>query len=114
MLRGDQHVGWRARWPGWACPGSATSTAPAGSARPGATAFPVPIGRAATFDPGLEARVGDALGVECRALGANLFGGVCVDLLRHPAGGPAHETFGEDPHLVGEMGAALVRGASAT
>ena len=75
-----------------------------------ATAFPVPMARGATFDPELERRVGDAIGIECRALGANLFAGVCVNVLRHPAWGRAQETYGEDSHLLGEMGAALVRG----
>ena len=32
---------------------------------------------------------------------------VCVNMLRHPAWGRAQETYGEDPHHVGEMGAAL-------
>ncbi len=77
---------------------------------PGATVFPATIARGATFDPALEARVGDALGVECRALGANLFAGVVADLLRHPAAGRGFETYGEDPHLVGELAVALVRG----
>ena len=76
----------------------------------GATAFPAPLARAASFDPELEERIGAALGDECRASGANLFAGVCVDLLRHPAWRRAQETFGEDPCLVGEMAAALVRG----
>jgi beta-glucosidase len=76
-----------------------------------ATAFPVPMARGASFDPALEERIGDVIGVECRALGANLFAGVCVNLLRHPAWGRAQETYGEDSHLLGEMGAALVRGA---
>ena len=40
----------------------------------------------------------------------NLFGGVCINLLRHPAWGRAQETYGEDPFLLGEMGAALTRG----
>ena len=74
------------------------------------TAFPVPMARGATFDPALEAEVGDAIGVEARTLGANLFAGVCINLLRHPAWGRAQETYGEDTHLLGEMGAALVRG----
>ncbi len=43
-------------------------------------------------------------------MGATYFGGVCVNLLRHPAWGRAQETYGEDPHLLGEMGAALTRG----
>ena len=74
------------------------------------TAFPVSMARGAAFDPALEERIGDAIGVEARTLGANLFGGVCVNLLRHPAWGRAQETYGEDSHLLGEMGAALVRG----
>ena len=75
------------------------------------TAFPVAIARGATFDPALEERIGDAIGVEARVQGANLFAGVCVNLLRHPAWGRAQETYGEDSFLLGEMGAALVRGA---
>ena len=43
-------------------------------------------------------------------MGATYFGGVCVNLLRHPAWGRAQETYGEDPRLLGEMGAALTRG----
>jgi beta-glucosidase len=91
-------------------PGVRFSDGPRGVVVGHATAFPVPMARGATFDPELEERVGDVIGVECRALGANLFAGVCVNLLRHPAWGRAQETFGEDPHLLGEMGAALVRG----
>ncbi len=75
------------------------------------TAFPVAMARGATFDPELEERIGDAIGVEARVQGANLFAGVCVNLLRHPAWGRAQETYGEDSHLLGEMGAALVRGS---
>ncbi len=75
-----------------------------------ATAFPVSMARGATWDVSLEERVGDVMGVEARALGANLVAGVCVNLLRHPAWGRAQETYGEDPHHLGVMGAALVRG----
>jgi beta-glucosidase len=92
-------------------PGIRFSDGPRGVVMGHATAFPVALARAATFDPDLEEWVGDAIGVECRALGANLFAGVCVNLLRHPAWGRAQECFGEDVHLVGEMGAALVRGS---
>ncbi len=75
-----------------------------------ATCFPVTMARGATWDPELEERVGDAIGRELRAVGADLYGGVCVNLLRHPAWGRAQETYGEDPFHVGEMGAALARG----
>lgn len=91
-------------------PGIAFSDGPRGGVVGPNTCFPVSMARGATFDPDLEERIGEAIGLELRARGANLFGGVCVNLLRHPAGGRAQETYGEDPYQVGEMGAALCRG----
>lgn len=76
----------------------------------GATTFPAPIARGASWDVDLEERIGEAMGREARSFGANLFGGVCVNLLRHPGWGRAQETFGEDPVHVGAMGAAMSRG----
>lgn len=75
-----------------------------------ATCFPVALQRAATFDPDLEYQVGKAISEEIRASGGNYFGGVCINLLRHPAGGRAQESYGEDPFLLGAMGSAMVRG----
>lgn len=83
---------------------------PRGIILAGATTFPVAMARGATWDIELEQRIGEAIGRELRALGGNLFGGVCINLLRHPAWGRAQETYGEDPVLVGELGAAAVRG----
>ncbi len=68
------------------------------------------MARGATWDPDLEERVGEVIGAELRAGGATLTGAVCVNLLRHPAWGRAQETYGEDPHHVGELGAAFTRG----
>ena len=76
----------------------------------GSTCFPVSMARAASWDIDLEQRVGDVIGKEVRAHGGNLFGGVCINLLRHPAWGRAQETYGEDPFLLGEFGVALTRG----
>ena len=84
---------------------------PRGVALNRSTCFPCSMARGASWDPDLEARIGDAIGVEARAQGANFFGGVCVNVLRHPAWGRAQETYGEDPCHIGVMGAALVRGA---
>lgn len=78
-----------------------------------ATCFPVSMARGASFDPDLEARVGDVIGREARALGANYFAGVCINLLRHPAWGRAQETYGEDPFHVGEFGLALTQSVQA-
>ena len=91
-------------------PGIAFSDGPRGVVIGNATCFPVSMARGATWDPELEERIGDVIGRELRASGATLYGGVCVNLLRHPAWGRAQETYGEDPHHVGEMGAALTRG----
>jgi beta-glucosidase len=76
----------------------------------GATTFPVPMARGASWDPDLEERIGEAMAREARSCGANLLGAVCVNLLRHPGWGRAQETYGEDPVHVGAMGAALSRG----
>ncbi|HZB71122.1 MAG TPA: glycoside hydrolase family 3 N-terminal domain-containing protein, partial [Acidimicrobiales bacterium] len=91
-------------------PGFRFSDGPRGIVIGPATAFPVSMGRGATWDLDLEERIGDAIGRELRAVGADLYGGVCVNVLRHPAWGRAQETYGEDPFHVGELGAALTRG----
>lgn len=83
---------------------------PRGVARGSSTCFPVSMARGASWDRDLERRIGEVMGIEARAQGCNLSGAVCVNLLRHPAWGRAQETYGEDPHHVGEMGAALARG----
>jgi beta-glucosidase len=76
-----------------------------------ATAFPVAIARAASFDVGLERRVGMAIGLEVAARGGNVLLAPTVNLLRHPGWGRAQETYSEDPHHMGAMGAAFVSGA---
>src|SRR3712207_1357539 len=91
-------------------PGIRFADGPRGVILQDATTFPVSMARGATWDPDLEERIGDAIGVELRVQDANFFGGVCINLLRHPAWGRAQETYGEDPHHLGEMAAALVRG----
>ncbi|HEY7272028.1 MAG TPA: glycoside hydrolase family 3 N-terminal domain-containing protein, partial [Actinoplanes sp.] len=91
-------------------PGLQFSDGPRGVVVGRSTAFPVSMARGATWDVALEERVGTAIGLELRAQGANFFGGVCINLPRHPAWGRAQETYGEDPVLLGEFGAALTRG----
>jgi beta-glucosidase len=75
-----------------------------------ATCFPVAIARGASWDKDLEYRIGDVIGKEARAAGTNYFGGLCINLLRHPSWGRSQETFGEDPYHLGEMGLALMKG----
>ena len=91
-------------------PGIRFVDGPRGCVAGGSTAFPVSMARGATWDVALEERVGDVIGREIRAHGGNFFGGVCINLPRHPAWGRAQETYGDDPYHLGEFGAALTRG----
>lgn len=74
------------------------------------TAFPSASTRGAAWDPALEERVGEAMGREARREGATAMGSACINLIRHPAWGRAQESLGADPHHVGVLGAAHVRG----
>jgi beta-glucosidase len=78
-----------------------------------ATAFPTPVARAASFDIDLEARIGDAIGRQMLAFKYDLMLAPTVNTLRHPGWGRSQETYGEDTVVLGEMGAALVRGIQA-
>jgi beta-glucosidase len=91
-------------------PGTRFVDGPRGCVAGHGTAFPVSMARGATWDVGLEEQVGQAIGREVRAQGGNFFGGVCINLPRHPAWGRAQETYGDEPYHLGEFGAALVRG----
>jgi beta-glucosidase-like glycosyl hydrolase len=83
---------------------------PRGIVMQSSTCFPVSMARGASWDVTLEQRIGDAIGLEGRAQGANYFAGICINLPRHPAWGRIQETYGEDPILLGEFGLALHRG----
>jgi len=77
------------------------------------TTFPVAEVRAASFDVELEERVGKVFAEEMRALRADLLLAPTINVLRHPGWARAQETYGEDPVLIGEIGAAFVRGLQA-
>lgn len=95
-----------------------------GLARNGkATVFPQAIGLAATFDPDLMHRIGEAIALEARAkYNANRkigymdrFAGLTfwspnVNLFRDPRWGRGQETYGEDPHLISRLGVSFVNG----
>lgn len=80
----------------------------------GATSFPQSIGLASTWDPALIERVFGVAAREMRAAGAQLALAPVVDVARDPRWGRIEETYGEDPHLVGEMGLAAIRGFQGT
>lgn len=91
-------------------PGIRFIDGPRGCVRGEGTAFPVSMARGATWDVALEERVGVAIGEEVREEGGNFYGGVCINLPRHPAWGRAQETYSDQPIILGRMGAALAKG----
>ena len=91
-------------------PGIRFTDGPRGIVMGASTCFPVSISRGATWDTDLEKRIGEAIGLEGRAQGANYFAGICINLPRHPAWGRIQETYSEDPILLGEFGLALHEG----
>jgi len=91
-------------------PGIEFTDGPRGVALGNSTCFPVSMARGATWDLELEENIGNAIGIEAKAQGANYFGGVCINLLRHPAWGRAQETYGEDTFHLGAFGVALIKG----
>ena len=76
----------------------------------GVTAFPNAQVVAATWDPKLAERFGDALGAETAGKGINVIAAPTVNIVRTPLFGRAAETFGEDPYLSGQIAAAEIRG----
>lgn len=90
-------------------PTVAFSDGPRGVVMGKSTCFPVSMARGASFNDELEYEVGTAIAKEVIAGGANYFAGICINLLRNPRWGRAQETYGEDPFLLGKMGAALTK-----
>jgi len=76
----------------------------------GTTVYPSPLGLAATFDEKLVEQMSKEAALETRANGAQWTFTPNVDVARDARWGRVGETFGEDPYLVGRMGAAMVRG----
>lgn len=75
-----------------------------------ATIFPQAIGVASTFEPAYNHRLADAVRQQMRTLGSHQGLSPVLDVVRDPRWGRTEETYGEDPHLVAQMGVAFVRG----
>lgn len=82
-----------------------------------ATVFPQPIGLGCTWDKTLMAQIGEVIGTEARgffrrdpAVNGLTLWAPTVDLERDPRWGRTEEAYGEDPHLTGQLAAALIRG----
>ena len=74
------------------------------------TAFPSGIAMAASWDPDLVQREGQAIGQEVKSLGRDMILGPTVNINRQPLWGRNFEGYGEDPYLSGRLGVAYIRG----
>jgi beta-glucosidase len=76
----------------------------------GATVYPAAIAWGATFDPELIEQMAAAIGSDLAAVGVHQGLSPLLDVVRDYRWGRVEETIGEDPYLVGTLGAAYVRG----
>lgn len=76
----------------------------------GATAYPVPLAWGATFDPALVEEMAHRIGKDLASVGVHQGLAPVLDVVRDARWGRVEETIGEDPYLVGTIGAAYVRG----
>jgi beta-glucosidase len=91
-------------------PHGVRATPEAGRTSGPTTCFPTGVSMAASWNPALVERVGQALGDETRGMGCDILLGPCVNIVRAPLGGRNFESFAEDPYLAGRIGVAYVRG----
>src|SRR6478609_8899911 len=77
---------------------------------PGATIFPTQLGMACTWDPDLVERGARVAAIEIAATGLHWTFSPVLCIARDLRWGRVNETFGEDPYLIGELGAAMIRG----
>lgn len=75
-----------------------------------ATAWPVEMLLAQTWDTPLLEEIGAAVGDELRAFGVTIWLAPAMNIHRNPLGGRAFEYYSEDPVLTGKLAAALTRG----
>jgi len=80
----------------------------------GAVVFPHNIGLGATRDPKLVEEIARITAQEVRATGIQWTFAPCLAVVQDERWGRTYESFSEDPALVGELGAAAVRGFQGT
>lgn len=84
-----------------------------GRGSPPSACFPVAAALGATWDPGLVAEVGQALGREARHRSVHVLLAPTLNLHRSPLAGRNFECFSEDPHLAARLAVAFVAGVQA-
>jgi beta-glucosidase len=74
------------------------------------TVLPIPLGQAATFNPGIVREGARIAALEAAAAGINWTFAPMIDVARDPRWGRIAESLGEDPYLASRLGVAMVEG----
>ena len=75
-----------------------------------AVCFPAACATAASFDPDMIRRMGEAIGDSCQHEKLSVVLGPAVNIKRSPLCGRNFEYFSEDPYLAGRMATAIIQG----
>ena len=75
-----------------------------------ATPLPAPIGIGSTWNRPLVREAGEIVGMEAKLIGYSNVYAPILDVARDPRWGRVLECYGEDPYLVGELGAEMASG----
>ncbi|MCU7724397.1 glycoside hydrolase family 3 C-terminal domain-containing protein [Actinoplanes sp. KI2] len=81
-----------------------------GDGATGVTQLAAPVAGAASWDTALMRQYGSTLGAEQWGKGTNVVLAPTINIVRDPRWGRAFESFGEDPYLAGQIGAADIQG----
>jgi len=90
--------------------GSSAITNAANAPKITSTSFPSGVAMAATWNPELVHREGQAIAQETKALGREMILGPTVNINRVPLWGRNFEGYGEDPYLTSRLGVAYIKG----
>ena len=74
------------------------------------TILPIPLGQAASWNPELVRRGAEVAAREAATVGINWTFAPMIDISRDARWGRIAESFGEDPYLTSELGAAMIQG----
>jgi beta-glucosidase len=106
-----QHTGTSDGVPRVGLPPVYYSDGPVGPRQGSATALPVPMALAATFDPAMAFAHGSVVGNEVKDKGNDVVFAPTVNIMRTPLGGRTFEAYGEDPFLDAQMAVGWIDGA---
>ena len=98
----------------WGIPAIFVDEGQHGLMKPEATAFPMAIGLACSWNPELFEQVYAVTANEMRSRGAQWALSPVIDVCRDPRWGRVEETYGEDPYLNGIYAIAAVKGFQGT